>query len=41
VLIDDKPIGAALNRDVAKGEGHRPSVEMWAESVRVYEEKPL
>jgi hypothetical protein len=38
-LIDDKPIGAALNRDVAKGEGHRPSVEMWAESVRAYEEK--
>jgi hypothetical protein len=40
-LIDDKLIEAALNRDVAKGEGHRPSVEMWAESVRAYEEKPL
>jgi hypothetical protein len=39
VLVDDNPIEAALNRDVAKGEGHRPSVEMWVESVRAYEEK--
>jgi hypothetical protein len=38
-LLDDKPIEAALNRDVAKGEGHRPSVEMWVESVRAYDEK--
>jgi hypothetical protein len=38
-LIQDRPIGAPLNRDIAKDEGHRPGEEMSAESVRAYNEK--